>query len=277
MAAVISALVTFGLRRHQPRGSRYLEPATAEFALISTLYCFWRLARKLPLATMNGALERAHDIVAIQNALHLPTELSLQRFVMRYDWLTEASTWYYASVHVISLLVFLVWLFVRHRDHYPHWRNGLAIVTLCCLVIRFARVAPPRFLTELGYVDLSRYHGPSVYGSDVMTGASDQYAAMPSIHVAWAAVISFGIVAASTSRWRWLGLLHVIVTVLVVAATGNHWWMDGIVAIALLAAGLRLDTVVRRRWPRTDPALGAEEPAHQVPSANGSRVGGSAL
>ncbi len=129
-------------------------------------------------------------------------------------------------------------------------RNGLAMVTGACLVIRFVRVAPPRFFPDLGYEDLSHHYGISVYGSDVTTGVSDQFAAMPSIHVAWAAVVSFGIVAASTSRWRWLFLLHVVLTTLVVAATANHWWMDGIVAVLLLWGGLALDTAVRSRWAR---------------------------
>jgi Na+/H+ antiporter NhaA len=75
---------------------------------------------------------------------------------------------------------------------------------------------------------------------------SDQFAAMPSIHVAWAAVVSLGTVAASTSRWRWVVALHVVFTMLAVSATGNHWWMDGLVAIVLLLVGLQIDNRVRR-------------------------------
>ena len=127
----------------------------------------------------------------------------------------------------------------------PHWRNGLAIVTAFCLFIRFVRVAPPRFLPDLGYIDLSTKYGLSVYGP-VGTGVSDQFAAMPSIHVAWAAVVSFGIIAASPSKWRWVFGLQVVLTMLAVSASGNHWWLDGIVAIALLAVALAIDTAVRR-------------------------------
>ena len=64
-------------------------------------------------------------------------------------------------------IAFLVWLFVRHRDHYPRWRNAIAIVTGFCLVIRFVRVAPPRFLPDLGYIDLASVYGMSVYGPSV--------------------------------------------------------------------------------------------------------------
>ena len=151
----------------------------------------------LPIASTDGAIPRAHDIASFQNWLHLPSELSLQRFVIAHERLADLTTWYYATVHVPALIAFLVWLFFRHRDQYPHWRNGLALVTACCLVIRFIRVAPPRFLPDLGYVDLSHDFGPSVYSADPTTGVSDQFAAMPSIHVAWAAVVSFGIIAAA--------------------------------------------------------------------------------
>ena len=251
IAALLSAVLAFALtqrRTRRPLGpaGTFSEAAAREFALVAGLYSIWRLARVLPLAQPGGAIERARQIVQIQNALHLPTELSLQQFVLRYDWLARLTNLYYATLHVPVLIGFLIWLFVRHRAHYPHWRNGLVILTAFCLVIRFVRVAPPRFLGDLGYVDLSTRYGLSVYGP-VGTGVSDQFAAMPSIHVGWAAVVSFGIVAASSSRWRWLALLHLVLTMLVVSATGNHWWLDGIVAIALLVLGLRMDRS-GRRW-----------------------------
>lgn len=251
MAALLSGLVALMLARRRRSvplgpGATFLEAASREFALITGLYSLWRVARVLPLARSDGAIERARQVVDLQAAMHLPTELSLQHFVLAHDWLARVTNLYYATVHVPFLLAFLVWLFVRHRDHYPHWRNGLVVLTALCLVIRFVRVAPPRFLADLGYVDLSTRYGLSVYGP-VGTGVSDQFAAMPSIHVGWAAVVSFGVVAASTSRWRWLALLHVVLTMLVVSASGNHWWLDGIVAIALLGLGLGMDSL-GRRW-----------------------------
>jgi hypothetical protein len=259
IAAVVGILLWLGLRWLRPRGGSYVEPVALEFALISALYAVWRLARMLPLASEDGALARAYRIVKIEHWMHLPTELSLQHFVLLHSWLAEPTTYYYATFHVPALIAFLIWLFFRHRDKYPHWRNGLALATAGCLVIRFMRVAPPRFLTDLGYTDLAGRYGPSVYGSDLGSGVSDQLAAMPSIHIAWAAVVSFGIVACSTSRWRWLFLLHVIITFLVVSATGNHWWLDGIVAVLLLWGGLLLDTAVRSHLARRR----SESPAHE--------------
>jgi hypothetical protein len=251
-------------------------PVALEFALIASLYSLWRLARMLPLATTTGAMGRGRDIASIEHDLHLPTELALQRFVLSHDWLASASSWYYATLHVPALLAFLTWLFFRHRDRYPHWRNGLVFLTAGCLAIRFVRVAPPRFFPDLGYEDLQQHYGISVYSHDVQRGVSDQFAAMPSIHVGWAAVVSFGIIAASASIWRWFFLLHVIVTTLVVSATANHWWLDGVVAVLLLLGGLAADAagrrfVARRRDLSRPPGPPSRtEPA--VPSCQASPV-----
>lgn len=262
VTAVLCGLAAFVLRRLRPTRLRgLLMPAFQELALVASLYSIWRLARVLPLARAEGAIHRARQIDQLQHTLHMPTELSLQHFVLHHGWLAWFTNFYYAVAHVPALIMFLVWLFVRHRDQYSRWRNGLAILTAFCVVIRFVRVAPPRFLPDLGYIDLATHYGLSLYGP-VGTGVSDQFAAMPSIHVGWAAVVSFGIVAAGTSRWRWLFLLHLALTMAVVSATGNHWWMDGIVAIVLLVVGLMIDSGVRRLVTSRRSAPSAGEHDH---------------
>lgn len=230
---------------------------------MAALYAIWRLARLLPITQEDGALERARDIDRLQRAMHLPTEISVQHLILHQEWLARLINAYYAVVHVPALLIFLIWSFARHRDSYPHWRNALVAVTAGCLLIRFIRVAPPRFITELGFVDLSQQYGMGLYGA-VGTGASDQFAAMPSIHVGWAAVVALGTFAMTRSRWRWLVVLHLPVTIFVVTATGHHWWLDGVVALLILGAGLALDAAIRKRGADRDQDA-------QVPDT--SRVG----
>jgi hypothetical protein len=273
VVAVASALVAAGAGRgHPTRFRAALVPAARELALIASLYAVWRGARSLPLARDEGAIERARQIVELQHDLHLPTELSLQHLVLRHEWLAWFTSLYYATLHIPTLVAFLIWLYVRHRDVYPRWRNALAILTGLCLFIRFVRVAPPRFLTDLGYIDISERYGPSIYGP-VGTGVSDQFAAMPSIHVGWAAVVSLGIVAASTSRWRWVFLLHLVITILVVSASGHHWWLDGIVAILLLGVALGVDALGRRwlPWLRARPQPASAPPPVAEPATSSPR------
>jgi hypothetical protein len=82
---------------------------------------------------------------------------------------------------------------------------------------------------------------------------ADQLSAMPSVHVAWAVLIGWSVARIGTGPWRWLGPAHAVVTVLVVVATANHFWADGIVAVAVLIACAAVEAAVRRavtRWRR---------------------------
>jgi len=234
-------------------------------AIICGLYSIWRMARLLPLEQADGAIDRAHSIADWQERFLLPNELTLQRFLIDNDWLGWLSSLYYTGVHVPALWVFLIWLFLRQRHAFSQWRNLLAILTAFCLFIRFIRVAPPRYLSDLGFIDLPAEYGLSPYGP-IGSGISPQFAAMPSIHVAWAAIVSLGIVAASDSKWRWLGLGHLIITVLVVSGTGHHWWADGLIIAPLLAASWAIDRYGRRMLARLTNRMPPSEDRQPVPA-----------
>jgi hypothetical protein len=76
IAAVISGLVALALRRGRPsRLGDIVMPAALEFAFVASLYSVWRMAKNLPLTQADGAIDRARDIVRLQEFLHLPTEL----------------------------------------------------------------------------------------------------------------------------------------------------------------------------------------------------------
>jgi drug/metabolite transporter (DMT)-like permease len=129
------------------------------------------------------------------------------------------------------MLGFLIWLFVRHRDQYRPVRQVMAWTTLGCLLVQLVPVAPPRMLH--GFVDTGRLFNQSVYSHGLPI---DQLSAMPSVHVAWAVLIGWYVWRVSPSRWHWIGAVHAVLTVFVVVSTANHWWLDGIVAVAILAA-----------------------------------------
>lgn len=218
-------------------------PAAKELAITSLLYSFWRVAKRLPFDVRSGAIERAQTIVDVQHSLGIPSEIHAQRLILAWAPLGWASGAYYAGLHVPATLLFLAWLYIRHQDRFGVWRNRLALTTLFCMLVRFIHVAPPRFLPELGYIDVAAANGMDVYAN---AGSAAQSVAMPSIHVAWAAIVGFGVLDASPSRWRWLFFAHLPVTMFVVSATGHHWWLDGIVAIALLGLATVIDDRVRR-------------------------------
>jgi hypothetical protein len=211
-------------------------PAAAfaiEASLVAGLYAVWQLIGTYATTNVTGASKHGLWVWRFERRIYLPSELSIQRLTLKAGWLIQLCNGFYAIVHVPALGVFLVWLYFRHRDRYAHYRNTLAVLTFACFLIQLIPVAPPRLLSGMGFVDTGlRYH-QSVYGA-VGTGISDQVSAMPSLHIAWACLIALAVIQVSTSRLRWLIVLHPIATMLVVVVTANHYWLDGIVAAGLL-------------------------------------------
>ena len=181
----------------------------------------------------------------------------MQRLVLKAGWLVQLSNGFYAVVHVPALGIFLVWLYFRHRDRYPHYRNVLAVLTFVCFLIQLIPVAPPRLLSGLGFVDTALKYHQSVYGN-VGTGVSDQVSAMPSLHIAWACLIAVAVLQVSTSRRRGLIVLHPVATMLVVVVTANHYWLDGIAAAVLLGLSSLAVSGAER-------LIGLKRPAPPVP------------
>jgi hypothetical protein len=236
-AAVMAAVLAVTVALVRPAGRRSVVIASAfakETAIILSLYAVWQLMGRLSLVHVDGAIWRGKWLWDVERALHLPSEATVQRLAMKHDLIIEFANVYYAVVHVPALIIFLIWLFTLHRSRYVKVRNTLALVTLACLLIQFIPVAPPRLIPSLGIVDAPLLYHQSVYGP-IGTGIAAQLSAMPSVHVAWALVVGICAVLVSNSRWRWLVLAHPILTIWAVTATGNHYWLDGIVAAVLLA------------------------------------------
>lgn len=221
-----------------------------EVGIVAALYALWQWVFTLTVTKTAGGIEHGRSIYRFEQRIGLPSELTVQRLTMHSRAITEALNRYYAYVHVPALGIMIVWLFVRHREHYPRVRNILAIATGACLAIQSIPVAPPRFLPSLGFVDTALLYNQSVYGAGG-SGLSNQLAAMPSVHVAWSVLVASAVILTSTSRWRWAVITHPVITFWAVVATGNHWWLDGIVSIALLALAYGLLELGSRLWPGT--------------------------
>jgi hypothetical protein len=244
VAAVLGAAwVLTASRGKAPR----TQPFLRESALVIGLYGLWQLAGSLAGSGTYAAVDRGAWIWRVERDLHLPSEATVQGWVLPHPLLAQAANLYYDTAHFTVLIIFLIWLFVRHRDAYPAWRTTLGLLTAGCLLIQFVPVAPPRMLPGDGIVDTPLLYHQSVYGS---TGGfdPDQLSSMPSVHVAWALLIAVCMLRVSTSRWRYLGVAHAVATVFVVVVTGNHYWADGIVAAAVLAVAAGLQRSVAAGW-----------------------------
>lgn len=230
--AAVCAAVLFGaglaLRRRLPS----VAGASREAACVFALYTMWRLFNQVDVR-LDGATERGIQIWHFERAIGLGSERWLQERVIDLSPVVQFMNGYYAIAHVPAMIAFLFWMFFRRRADYGPWRALLALSTGAEVLIRLVPVAPPRLLPELGFVDTAIAYNQSVYGG-FGRGVSDQLAAMPSIHVGWAALIAWGLWQLGGRRGRAIGIAHLVLTCFAVVLTGNHWWLDGLAAAALL-------------------------------------------
>lgn len=234
-------------RRSSARAVRLARPFLWESVTILFLYALWQWGGRFNLMDGRDAVKRGQQILDLQDTLRFPSELGLQKLVLPHEWLVQFSNIYYAVAHVPAIIIVLIWLFAFHRRHYYPVRNVLAITTAVSLFTHLVPVAPPRLIPGSGFVDTALLYNQSVYGP-AGTGVSDQFAALPSVHVLWAVLVGIGAVWASRSRWRWLVVLHPLVTLFVVADTANHYWLDGVAAVILIPPAWWLQDRVARRW-----------------------------
>ncbi|GAA0957224.1 phosphatase PAP2 family protein [Kribbella koreensis] len=210
-----------------------------EAVLLATMFGIYTAGRQFAGKHTGSARGHARDVLAWQNWLHLPNEASLQHAALQVPHLVEGANLYYASVHAPLTGAVLIWLSIWRPKAYSNVRWTIVALTGLALVghILFP-LAPPRMMP--GFVDTGLLYGQSVYGPDASGGVANQFAAMPSLHVGWAALIALSMILITKTKWRWLWLLHPIITFAVVVMTANHYWLDGIVALILLAVTLPL-------------------------------------
>lgn len=244
-AAAGLSVATVVLRaRHKPVPTR-IATATLESGLILGLFALWQYAGSFSVVSPAGAVGRSRWIWRLERDLRLPSETSVQHLFLPHPLVIQFFNLYYDSLHFPVLIACMIWLFAWHRDRYRRWRTTLVAFTGLSLLVQLIPVAPPRMLPDTGLVDTAVLYHQSVYSS-VAGFDPDQLSAMPSVHVGWALLIATAVITTATSRWRWLAVVYPTMTTLAVIITANHFWLDGVVAAAILVLVLGGQALSRR-------------------------------
>lgn len=241
--------VAWGVLKWRDAAPR-VRPFVFEAGLVIALYGLWQVVGAYAGQGDYTAVTRGQWIWNTERTLLLPSERTVQHWVLPHPLIVQIADWYYALMHFTVLIMFLIWMFTWHRERYSRWRTALALLTAGCLFIQFLPVAPPRMVAGTGIVDTAVLYHQSVYSS---TGGfdADQLSAMPSVHIGWAVFVAIAVWSVTGSPWlRGLTVAHAVLTVLVVVVTGNHYWADGIVACLLLGLAIALERALDLLWRR---------------------------
>jgi hypothetical protein len=254
------------VRRVAPRVLRGL----LELILVAALFELYRLTRLLARGEEVAAFDHAVQVNNLERLLHLPSEAAIQGLVPS-DTLLHLANVYYVSVHFPATILFLVWGYLfRPRAQYVWARNILILLTGAALVVHIIYpLAPPRMFPQWGFVDTMATFGPDAYAG-ASGDLANQFAAMPSLHIGWAALIAY-VIQRTGPRWlAMVAALHLALTVLVVVVTANHYWLDGVVALVLLAAAIIIVGPPRPQ-PSTQPST---QPAAELSTEPAAALSG---
>ena len=240
-----------------------------EVAIVASFYGVYSAVRNLfgsASVSPDRALAHAQEMIKIERAIGLFHEETVQQWFLGWSWFMWFWNVFYGTFHFVVTIAVLVYLFNRVPERYRQWRNTLAVTTALALVgFSLYPLMPPRLLsvcgeyggcTNSGFVDtLERFGGLWSFDSGTMQSISNQYAAMPSLHFAWA-------------TWCWLALRPVVqrrslrlalaaypwLTLFAIVVTANHFWIDAAGGVLALALGYAIGSVITRgaaRWRLT--------------------------
>jgi hypothetical protein len=222
---------------------------------------------------VSNAYQHALDIIHFERAIGLFVEPHLQSWYLNLPFNGFIRFWniYYASLHFVVTILALVLLYRRAPHRYRLWRNVMAATTGLALV-GFASfiLMPPRLLgdtsqygacraayhlacTHYGMVDtLAKFGGLWSFGSGTMAAISNQYAAMPSLHIAWSTWCAIVLLPMVRRTWlKVLIVLYPVATLFCILVTANHYWVDALGGLVTLAGGFIVGYLllqVTMRW-----------------------------
>jgi membrane-associated phospholipid phosphatase len=208
--------------------------------LFAAAYGAYRAVRGLVSADGTVAFQHAREVIQLERTLHVFVEPSIQAWASGSHVVMALASWIYLNAQFTVSVGALVYLYVRQNRSFYFVRN-MMLIAMAIALIGYAvfPTAPPRFLPEWGFVDtVSNMTGLHVsHSSALFENFVNPYAAMPSMHVAFALIIGWPMARLLRRRVvQALWLLYPFLIAFVIIATANHFVIDAM--LGAVTAGI---------------------------------------
>jgi len=214
-------------------------------------------SRALVIGNASLAVTNATGIIDWEKSSGLFVELSIQQVLLNHLDITKALNEFYMLGHWIVTPLFFIWLYRSRRALYPYVRNAfLAANGIALMIYIFFPVAPPRLLTDMGFVDTLAGVSKINLHAGIFSKWFNADAAMPSMHFGYAFMI--GVVGAILiHNWalRLLALAYPTLVFITITGTANHYISDSLVGALVIAAGFVLVQLWMMALPRVRPTF----------------------
>jgi hypothetical protein len=219
-----------------------------EALVIAWLVWVYDAITNLAPLRLHVALGNAQDILGLERSLSIDPERALDQWLAGHHTLGLVISDYYDNAHFVVTLSLLGWLWWRRADLYRPLRNSLVLVNVLAFVVFWRYpVAPPRMLD--GFTDIVESTGAiGSWHSGALASQANELAAMPSLHIAWAVWCTVALWRITERVWvRVAGALYPCLTAFAVLCTGNHFVLDILGGVAVIAIALLIVRLAGRR------------------------------
>jgi hypothetical protein len=240
-----------------PETTRRAVSWVPELALVAILYAAYLAARAVIGVSVAEADGRGASILRLEAWARLDIEAPLNSWLSAVPAAGLVAAYLYATLHYLITPAVLLWTALRRRHGYRAERNALLVATILGLVgYWLLPTAPPRLIdagltdTMAAFADVG-WWGDAASAPRGMEGLSNQYAAMPSLHVGWAVWVALCVAHHASRRLvRRVVWTYPAVMSLVVMATANHYLLDVVGGVACGFAGTWLARAADRKSNR---------------------------
>ena len=226
-----------------PRGG---SDALRQTLIMLACYAAYDISRALCQGREAIALANGVYLMNLEKAMGIWWEPWIQGRVSAVDPLITVMVWTYMNLHLPLMIGTLVWLYTQRRPAWGICRNCFVMMNFIAVVV-FALLptAPPRMIFTSGVADINFIHGARahIFENGLI---ANPFAAMPSLHFAYALFIALTLLMYARSRWASVaGFAYASLVLVAIVATGNHFVLDavagGLVVVAAwaFAAGVQ--------------------------------------
>ena len=209
-----------------------------QLLLFGGAYVAYRLVRGMVEGRATAAFQHARELINIERGLHFFVEPTVQAWAQGSHFVMALSSWLYVNTQTTVTITALAYLYLRHNRRFYFVRNMFMFGMFIALVGYWAfPTAPPRLLPEWGFFDsVAAFTGVSSHAGSAGP-LFNSYAAVPSMHVAFALMIGWSL--ALLVRWRLVRVLwaaYPFLITFVIVITANHFLADAL--LGALTAGV---------------------------------------
>jgi membrane-associated phospholipid phosphatase len=195
------------------------------------------------------ALKHAGEVVSAERWLGIYEEHAVQNWALHAPgFVMEVAKFTYFQCQFTITFGFVIWVYIWRHSAYTLLRNALfATFMLAVPGYILYPTAPPRLLLQEHFKDPLESATLNQQGT-LVSLFGNPYAAMPSLHTATAILVgACGVLVARHKLVKLMWALYPPLVVFSIVATANHFFLDAIAGVGVLAIALTIVLALHRR------------------------------